>query len=135
MTPAETDAIARRINRTNAQRSASAEAAAHVVLAVVLGIIGAALLVHYMTPCDAGHLCTLAAITRTRTPLWRRITGAAHGWYLRALIRSAHKSLQFLIEHEQRVQAEIEYLPHAQAVARQHIAALQVRLMQTQHQG
>lgn len=135
MTPLETDTIARRINRANAHRSARAEAAAHIVLAIVLGIIGAALLVHYMTPCDAGHLCGLAAITRTRTPIWRRITAAAHSWYLRALIRSAHKSLQFLQEHEQRVQAEIEYLPHAQAVARQHIAALQVRLMQNHQQG
>lgn len=132
MTPAETDAIARRINHTNAKRSARAEAAAHVVLAVVLGIIGAALLVHYMTPCDAGHLCGMAAITRTRTPIWRRITGAAQRWYLRALIRSARKSLQYLQEHEQRVLAEIEYLPHAQAVARQHIAALSVRLIDAQ---
>lgn len=132
MTPLETDAIARRINRANARRSARAEAAAHVVLAVVLGIIGAALLVHYMTPCDAGHLCALAAITRTRTPLARRFTAALHRWYLRALIRSAHKDLQFLHDHQQRVQAELDYLPHAQALARQYIAALQVRLIQLQ---
>lgn len=130
MTPAETNEVAKRINRTNATRSKRAEAAAEFIVAMVLGAIGAALLVHYLTPCDAGHLCGLAAITRTHTPLWQRITNGVRRWYLRALIRSAHKSLQFLLEHEQRVQGELEYLPHAQAVARQHIAALQVRLIQ-----
>lgn len=133
MTPLETDAIARRINRANARRSARAEAAAHivlaVVLAVVLGIIGAALLVHYMTPCDAGHLCALAAITRTRQPLWRRAAAAAHAAYLRCLIRSAQATLRYQQEAQLRAQGELDYLPHAQAVTRQHIAALQVRLM------
>lgn len=129
MTPAETDAIARLINRANAHRSARAEAAAHVVLAVVLGIIGAALLVHYMTPCDAGHLCALAAITRTRQPLWRRAAAAAHAAYLRCLIRSAQATLRYQQEAQLRAQGELDYLPHAQAVTRQHIAALQVRLM------
>lgn len=129
MTPAETDAIARLINRANAHRSARAEAAAHVVLAVVLGIIGAALLVHYMTPCDAGHLCALAAITRTRQPLWRRAAAAAHAAYLRCLIRSAQATLRYQQEAQLRAQGELDYLPHAQSVTRQHIAALQVRLM------
>jgi hypothetical protein len=129
MTPLETDAIARRINRANARRSARAEAAAHIVLAVVLGIIGAALLVHYMTPCDAGHLCALAAITRTRQPLWRRAAAAAHAAYLRCLIRSAQATLRYQQEAQLRAQGELDYLPHAQAVTRQHIAALQVRLM------
>lgn len=129
MTPLETDAIARRINRANARRSARAEAAAHIVLAVVLGIIGAALLVHYMTPCDAGHLCALAAITRTRQPLWRRAAAAAHAAYLRCLIRSAQATLRYQQEAQLRAQGELDYLPHAQSVTRQHIAALQVRLM------
>lgn len=129
MTPAETDAIARRINRANAHRSARAEAAAHIALAIVLGIIGAALLVHYMTPCDAGHLCALAAITRTRQPLWRRAAAAAHAAYLRCLIRSAQATLRYQQEAQLRAQGELDYLPHAQSVTRQHIAALQVRLM------
>lgn len=129
MTPAETDAIARRINRANAHRSARAEAAAHIVLAIVLGIIGAALLVHYMTPCDAGHLCAMAAITRTRQPLWRRAAAAAHAAYLRCLIRSAQATLRYQQEAQLRAQGELDYLPHAQSVTRQHIAALQVRLM------
>jgi hypothetical protein len=95
----------------------------------VLGIIGAALLVHYMTPCDAGHLCALAAITRTRQPLWRRAAAAAHAAYLRCLIRSAQATLRYQQEAQLRAQGELDYLPHAQAVTRQHIAALQVRLM------
>lgn len=132
MTPAETDAIARRVNHVNAQRAQRAEAVAHVVLVVVGAILGAAALVHYLTPCDAGHLCTLAAITRTRTPLARRFTAAVHRWYLRRLIASAHKDLQFLHEHQHRVAAELEHLPHAQAIARQHIAALQVQLIDLQ---
>lgn len=132
MTPAETDAIARRINRANAHRSARAEAAAHVVLAIVLGIIGTALLVHYWTPCDAGHLCGLAAITRTRTPLWQRITAAVHCWYLRALIRSAQNTLRYQHEAQLRAQGEVDYLPHAQSITRQHIAALHVRLIDAQ---
>lgn len=132
MTPAETDPIARSIAHDNAKRSARAEAAAHVVLFVVFAILGAAALVHYLTPCELGQSCTLAAITRTRTPIWRRITSAARRWYLRALIRSARKSLQYLHEHQERVQGELDYLPHAQAIARQHIAALSVRLIDAQ---
>lgn len=132
MTPAETDAIARSIAHSNARRSARAEAAAHVVLAVVLGIIGAALLVHYMTPCDAGHLCGLAAITRTRTPIWQRITAAVHCWYLRALIRSAQNTLRYQQDAQIRAQGELDYLPHAQSITRQHIAALEVRLIDAQ---
>lgn len=132
MSPADTDLIARGVNAINARRTKRAEAAVHVVLAVLFCILGAAALLHYLTPCDAGQLCSLAAITRTRTPLSARMVATLRAWYLRALIRSAHKSLQYLEEHHQRVQAELEYLPHAQALARQHIAALQVRLIQLQ---
>lgn len=132
MSPAETNAVAARINALNARRTRRAESAVHVVLFVVFVILGTAALLHYLTPCDAGQYCTLAAITRTRTPWAQRITSALRRWYLRVLIRSAHKSLQYLQEHHARVQAELEYLPHAQAVARQHIAALQVRLMQAE---
>jgi hypothetical protein len=129
MTPAETDPIARRIATLNTRRTRRAECAAEFVVALVLGLIGAMLLLHWATPCEAGHLCTLAAITRTRQPLWRRAAAAAHAAYLRCLIRSAQATLRYQQEAQQRAQGELDYLPHAQSVTRQHIAALQVRLM------
>ena len=32
-----------------------------VLLAVIIGVIGAALLVHFLAPCEAGALCTFGA--------------------------------------------------------------------------
>ena len=132
MTPTETDAIARRICALNSRRTQRAERAAEFVVVLVLGIIGALLLVHWATPCDVGHLCAMAAVTRTRTPLWQRITSAAHRAYLRALIRSAQATLRYQQEAQQRAQGELDYLPHAQTVTQQHIAALQIRLIDAQ---
>lgn len=63
MTPAETDAVARRINHHNAQRTTRAESAAHAVLFVVFVILGTLALVHYATPCEVG-LCLLPAAAK-----------------------------------------------------------------------
>lgn len=43
-----------------------AEAAAEFVVALVVAIAIALLLIHWLTPCDAGHLCTFAAIASRR---------------------------------------------------------------------
>jgi hypothetical protein len=132
MTPTESDPIARRLVALATQRTKRAEAAAEFVVALVLGIIGALLLLHWATPCEAGHLCAMAAITRTRSTLQQRIAAAARRWYLRALIRRAQATLRYQQEDQQRAQVELDYMPHAQAVTRAHIAALHVRLIDTQ---
>lgn len=56
------------------------EVAANVLMAVVLGIVGAALLVHYLTPCAEGVLCMAAALDVDK--LLR--SGAIEGPYRRA---------------------------------------------------
>lgn len=43
-----------------------AEAAASIVVVIVLAIAIAVLLIHWLTPCEAGHLCTFAALASRR---------------------------------------------------------------------
>jgi len=78
MTPAETNEVAQRINRINTARGLRAEAAAEFIVALVLGAIGAALLVHYLTPCDAGHLCMGLAYLAPQRPRAPVQTPAEH---------------------------------------------------------
>lgn len=69
MSPADTDLIARGVNAINAKRTKRAKAAAHVVLFVVMAILGAAALVHFLTPCDVGSLCAvLPFLHKASTP-------------------------------------------------------------------
>ena len=66
---AQTHQLAQGVNALNARRSARAEAAAGFVVALVLGILGGLALVHYGTPCAAGHLCVVPPLLYgTQTP-------------------------------------------------------------------
>lgn len=127
MTPADTDTVSRGINAINKQRTQRAEAVAHVVLAVVLGIIGAALLVHYLTPCDAGHLCSLAVVTPTRSGPLSRLLAWMRAAYLRRLICSAEDD----IEH---MQHAYESLPAQMASHRIWLDHRRVRLIELELQ-
>jgi len=80
---AQTHELAQRVNALNAQRSARAEAAAGFVVALVLGILGGLALVHYGTPCAAGHLCMgLAYLVPQRRPVQTPAAGdmVARAW-------------------------------------------------------
>lgn len=61
-------AATRAVCDRNARVTRRAEAAANFVVALVLAIALAVLLVHWLTPCDAGYLCSLApaALTSSR---------------------------------------------------------------------
>ena len=96
MTPADSNLIAQSVNALNAKRTKRAEAAAHFVLFVVFVILGAAALVHFLTPCDAGQLCMVAAITPTRTGLLSRLVHRLRAYYLRQRIAYAETDLDVM---------------------------------------
>lgn len=105
------------------ERTASrAEAACGVLLAVVMGCLGAIAVVHFLTPCEAGSLCTLAAIP-TRPGLLARVHRSMRRAYLRCRIASAEQDAQ---AHE--MHAAIE--PLLAKAARQQADAWRVELAQ-----
>lgn len=122
MTPADTDTVSRGINAINKQRTQRAEAVAHVVLIVIFAILGAAALVHYLTPCDAGQLCSLAVVRPTRSGPLSRLVAWLRAAYLRRLIRSAEDD----IEH---MQHAYESLPAQMAAHRIWLDHRRVRLI------
>jgi hypothetical protein len=100
MSPAEADACARAINAKNAKRTRRAESAVEFILALVLAVLGALALLHWLTPCDVGHLCAGgAALVPTRTESWpQRLVRAVRRWYLRRLISAAEFDADFHAE-------------------------------------
>ncbi len=96
MSPADSNLIAQGVNALNAKRTKRAEAAAHFVLFVVFAILGAAALVHFLTPCDAGQLCMVAGVTPTRTGLISRWVHTLRAAYLRRRIAWAEEDLDFM---------------------------------------
>lgn len=58
------------VNELNARRTKRAEAAANVLAALILGVIGGLLLVKWGSGCEFGFLCG-AVITPTHTPACR----------------------------------------------------------------
>ena len=51
----------------HARLTRRSKAAAEFIVAMVLGVLGALALLHYLTPCEAGHLCAgLAGIAGRR---------------------------------------------------------------------
>lgn len=67
--PEARDLVAR-INDRNARLIEQADAAVHQVITAivvfVLGVLGALALIHFMTPCEAGHLCATVVGLVTR---------------------------------------------------------------------
>lgn len=91
--------------RQRASRALRAQAAADLLSAlfvVACAVWLGYLLVEYVTPCVAGSLCAGAAITPARVGLWLRIRMAFKALYLRRLIASAERDLEFL-RHEQEI--------------------------------
>lgn len=128
--PAEADAIARSINAGNRRATTSAERMAHVVLAVVLGLLGAAALVHWGVPCDAGALCMApAVVTPTRTSLWSLLCGRLHSCWLRHRIGTAMADLNDLYEMEAIALAELQAIPVAKDNLRDFIRAQHEQIM------
>lgn len=58
---AQTHELAQGVNALNAQRTARAEAGAGFIVALVVGVLFGLALVHFATPCAAGHLCAIPA--------------------------------------------------------------------------
>lgn len=116
------------INERNARTHKAADSAAlGFVLVLVLGIVGALLLVHYLTPCDAGQLCMAAVVVRTRTGpaawvsrQWFRFRAACRAWYLQTLVQAAEDDVQHM-------EQQLEWLPHQISHNRLYLDALRLR--------
>ena len=102
--------LSQRINAANAARIKRAEAAAGFVVALILGILGAVLLLHYLLPCAEGALCA-ATVINTRPGLLSRLRYALRGWYLRHLISAAENDLLDMHDDMERAQDYLWRLP------------------------
>jgi len=124
MTPRDANHFAQAINAMNAKRTRRADAAVDVLVALVLAILGALALLHYLTPCEAAQLCTLAAVP-TRSG-WlatarRRLRAAVLRWKLR--------DLEWAID---RVEEDLADLPAICLQMRREANALRVQLQHLQ---
>lgn len=127
------DTLARHIT-TQAERTArSVEPVARFVALLIFAILGALALVHYATPCDAGHLCMGAALVPTRTTPWgrlyRRLRARLRAAWLRVLITGAERDLAWQEEQTAMAEWELQAIPRQSASTRLHIEALRVQLI------
>ena len=95
---------AQRINEINAKRTARAESAAGFVAVLVIGILAALALVHFLTPCEGATLCMAAVITPTRSGAARGFMRMLERWQVRMSLADAELTLD-------RVQTDIATLP------------------------
>jgi hypothetical protein len=123
MSPRDADALARGINELNARRTRRAEGAVHFLGALVLAILAALALLHWMTPCDIGHLCAGgAALVPTRSESWpRRVQRWLRCWYLRRLIAAAEFDADFHAE-------AMHLAPQLRDIAEERAAELRAEL-------
>lgn len=124
---AETDILARGINRINTQRQRRIDAGIGVLVAIALGVAGGLMLASFLTPCEAGHLCAVAAMP-LRSPWHRRLHMAWRAAYLRQLIRSAERTLAGHEVDLVAARAEVLTLPMQIRVDQAHIDVLRVQL-------
>lgn len=116
------------INERNARTHRAADSAAlGFVLVLVLGIVGALLAVHYLTPCEAGHLCAGAVVTRTRSGpgawlarQWFCLRAACRAWYLQTLVNAAEDDVADM-------EAQLKQLPRQISHYQMHLDALRLR--------
>lgn len=115
----EQRAAARLVAELNARSTRTVEAIANVLVAVVVGILLAAALLHFLTPCDAATLCG-AVVTPTRLSPWARLRVeaehallrlrlAVRAWHLRHKLAAAEFDLQYLPDDIQAAQEQLEY--------------------------
>lgn len=112
------------VNENTRRAMRRADAAAGFVVALVVAIALALLLVHWLTPCEPGHLCAMGAVM-TRTPLHRRIWCALRAAYLRWLLRSVERDIEW-----HRAQAELS--PLLADLAERRAGELRVQLIDVQ---
>ena len=99
------------INRRNAHTTHRAEAAVHVLLALVMIIFGVLALVHFGLPCSIeGALC-MAAVIQTRPGLAQRLLQRLRGAYLRHRIASAQADIVAMQQIMEQARQELDYLP------------------------
>lgn len=125
---AETDTLARGVNHLNTQRMRRVEAGVEVLLAIAAGVAGGLAWVYFLTPCDAGHLCAMAAVP-VRTSWHRRLCAAVRTAYLRTLIRSAERDLAGHEVDLVAARAEVLTLPMQIKVDQAHLDVLRVQLL------
>lgn len=100
------------IMELNARRVRRVDAGVNFIVVLIVAILGAVALLHWLTPCEAGSLCMAAVIRPTRIGLWLRIRMAVRAWYLRTLIAACERDIEF---HQQTA----ELAPELESLARQ----------------
>ncbi len=106
----------------NAKRVRRVDAGVNFVVCLIVALLGAAALLHFLTPCEAGSMCMAAVVRPTRIGPWLRLRMAARAAYLRILIRACEQDIEF---HQQTQ----ELAPQLEALARQRRDELQVQLI------
>lgn len=130
-TTPEQRAAARMVAELNTRTSRPVETIANVLVAVAVGILLAAALLHFLTPCETATLCG-AVITPTRLSPWARLRVelrhallrlrlAARAWHLRVKLDAAVADETYLLD-------EIKQLPQQLAHTRLYADALRVQL-------
>ena len=93
-----------------------------VVVVLVIGILAALALVHFLTPCEGAALCMSAVITPTRSDTWlRRLLRPFRRWSVRWRLADTEAAIDY-------VEADIAELPEIRMQLRREANALRVRL-------
>lgn len=95
---ADSHALAQGVNLLNAKRTARADAAAGFVVLLIIGILLACALVHFLTPCEGASLCMAAVITPTRIGLLQRLRLQLRAWRLRWRLADVQNTLDIVEE-------------------------------------
>jgi hypothetical protein len=103
--------LANAINQINASTSQRTDSALGVVLAVALGAIGAAALLHFGLPCAIDGALCMAAVIQTRPGLARRLLQSLRAAYLRWRIAHAKADIQGMQHVMAQARQELDYLP------------------------
>jgi hypothetical protein len=130
MNPTDSNALAEVINARNAQRMQRAEAGAGIVVALVLGILGALALVHWLTPCEGTALCMGAAFTQPHRAGWlRNLALRLRAAHLRVLIRWAEDDMSALRTELEYSHADLHRIPQQLRVHQAWIDARRIDLI------
>ncbi len=121
---AEIRELAQTINATNTHRMQRVEqrvnAAASVIVALVIAILGALALVHFATPCEGASLCA-ATVLRTRPGWLSQLRFAWRRWRLCAQVQDAERAVA---HHDElaNLHHEVSLIAADAAVRRLHAA-------------
>lgn len=116
MNIADSHAIATAINAHNASTTYRAQAAADLIVALVIAALLVAALLHYALPCATDGALCMAAVLHTRTPWPRRLLGSLHAAWVRWRIASARSEItQIQANIPPRIAAHEEWIKDQQA--------------------